>query len=174
MKVAGIIRRIDELGRIVIPKEIRKTLHIKNGENLEIYIENGNVVLKKYSELKSFKELSDTIAISLNQITKSNILISDMDNFISAEGSFKKKYLNKEISEDILKIINNRKSVVISNKSLNITKENKEKSNIIVNPIISNGDAVGSILIINKNENIEEYIESINLATNILAKHIES
>ena len=85
MKLAGIVRRIDELGRIVIPKEIRKTLHIKNGENLEIFTQNDNIVLKKYSELGNLKELSDTITKSLNQLLKENILITDTDKFISIE-----------------------------------------------------------------------------------------
>ena len=74
MKLAGIVRRIDELGRIVIPKEIRKTLHIKNGENLEIFIDGETIVLKKYSELGNLKELSDTITETLYQTIKANIL----------------------------------------------------------------------------------------------------
>ena len=109
MKLAGIVRRIDELGRIVVPKEIRKTLHIKNGENLEIFIEDDKIVLKKYSELGNMQELSDTISETLNSNLKANVLISDTDNFISISGPLKKKYLNEEISETILKYINDRK-----------------------------------------------------------------
>ena len=105
MKLAGIVRRIDELGRIVIPKEIRKTLHIKNGENLEIFINDETIVLKKYSELGNIKELSDNICETLNNYLKANVLISNTDKYISVSGPLKKKYLNEEISETILKYI---------------------------------------------------------------------
>ena len=103
MKLAGIVRRIDELGRIVIPKEIRKTLHIKNGENLEIFIQNDNIILKKYSELGNLQELSDTITKSLNYLLKENILITDTDKDISIERKQKNKYLKQEIREQNLK-----------------------------------------------------------------------
>jgi len=129
MKLAGIVRRIDELGRIVVPKEIRKTLHIKNGENLEIFIEDDKIVLKKYSELGNMQELSDTISETLNSNLKANVLISDTDNFISISGPLKKKYLNEEISETILKYINDRKNVILKDKQVNITKDKTENKN---------------------------------------------
>ena len=174
MKLAGIVRRIDELGRIVVPKEIRKTLHIKNGENLEIFIDGENIVLKKYSELGNMKELSDTITETLYQSLKSNVLITDTDKFISIAGSLKNKYLGLEISEKILKYINDRKIVTINNKELNMTKDKSEKGNIIISPIISNGDAIGSVIVISDKEITDNNKNSINLLTTILAKHIES
>ena len=128
MKLAGIVRRIDELGRIVIPKEIRKTLHIKNGENLEIFINDGNIILKKYSELGNIKELSDTIAETLNQTLE----------------------------------------------TINLTKTEKEKGNIIISPIISSGDALGAIILITDKEINNQTVNTINLLSNILAKHIEN
>lgn len=174
MKLAGIVRRIDELGRIVIPKEIRKTLHIKNGENLEIFINDGNIILKKYSELGNIKELSDTIAETLNQTLKANILISDTDKFISISGNLKTKYLTKEISETVLKYINNRKIISLNNETINLTKIEKEKGNIIISPIISSGDALGAIILITNKEINETTKNSLNLLSNILAKHIEN
>ena len=174
MKLAGIVRRIDELGRIVVPKEIRKTLHIKNGENLEIFIDGENIVLKKYSELGNMKELSDTITETLYQSLKSNVLITDTDKFISIAGPLKNKYLGLEISEKILKYINDRKTVTINNKELNMTKDKSEKGNIIISPIISNGDAIGSVIVISDKEITDNNKNSINLLTTILAKHIES
>ncbi len=174
MKLAGIVRRIDELGRIVIPKEIRKTLHIKNGENLEIFTQNDNIVLKKYSELGNLKELSDTITKSLNQLLKENILITDTDKFISIEGKLKNKYLKQEISEQILKYINERKTVILKNQALNFTKDSKETGNIIISPIISNGDALGSSIIITDKNITENIIYTINIITTILSKYIET
>lgn len=174
MKLAGIVRRIDELGRIVVPKEIRKTLHIKNGENLEIFINDDTIILKKYSELGNMQELSDTIAETLNSNIKANVLISDTDKFISISGSLKKKYLNEEISEILLKYINDRKTVILKDKNINITKEKTENTNIFISPIISSGDAIGSIIVISDKELTSCNIESINLLSKVLAKHIES
>ncbi len=174
MKLAGIVRRIDELGRIVIPKEIRKTLHIKNGENLEIFIDGETIVLKKYSELGNLKELSDTITETLYQTIKANILITDTDKFISIAGNLKNKYLKEEISESILKYINDRKVIILKNQPVNLTKEKKEMGNIIISPIISNGDALGSVIVITDKDITENTINTINIISTILAKHIES
>ena len=173
MKLAGIVRRIDELGRIVIPKEIRKTLHIKNGENLEIFIDGETIVLKKYSELGNLKELSDTITETLYQTIKANILITDTDKFISIAGNLKNKYLKEEISESILKYINDRKVIILKNQPVNLTKEKKEMGNIIISPIISNGDALGSVIVITDKDITENTINTINIISTILAKHIE-
>ena len=174
MKLAGIVRRIDELGRIVIPKEIRKTLHIKNGENLEIFINDDQIILKKYSELGNMQELSDTITETLNNILKANILISDTDKFISISGPLKKKYLKEEISETILKYINDRKNVILKDKKINITKDKVENKNIFISPIISNGDAIGALIIISDKELTSNNLESVTLLSKVLAKHIES
>lgn len=174
MKLAGIVRRIDELGRIVIPKEIRKTLHIKNGENLEIFIDGETIVLKKYSELGNLKELSDTITETLYKALKSNVLITDTDKFISVSANLKNKYLKEEISENILKYINDRKVIILKNQTINLTKENKETGNIIISPIISNGDALGSVIVITDKNITENTINTINIISSILAKHIES
>lgn len=174
MKLAGIVRRIDELGRIVIPKEIRKTLHIKNGENLEIFINDDQIILKKYSELGNLSELSDTIAQTLNLYLKTSVLISDTDKFISISGPLKKQYQNKEISETILKYINARKIVTVQDKKINLTKDKTEDGNIVVSPIIANGDEIGSIVVVSNEELTKNNIVMINLLSKVLAKHIES
>ena len=174
MKLAGIVRRIDELGRIVIPKEIRKTLHIKNGENLEIFINDDQIILKKYSELGNLSELSDTIAQTLNLYLKTSVLISDTDKFISISGPLKKQYQNKEISETILKYINARKIVTVQDKKINVTKDKTEDGNIVVSPIIANGDEIGSIVVVSNEELTKNNIVMINLLSKVLAKDIES
>ena len=174
MKLAGIVRRIDELGRIVIPKEIRKTLHIKNGENLEIFINDDQIILKKYSELGNLSELSDTIAQTLNLYLKTSVLISDTDKFISISGPLKKQYQNREISETILKYINARKIVTVQDKKINLTKDKTEDGNIVVSPIIANGDEIGSIVVVSNEELTKNNIDMINLLSKVLAKHIES
>ena len=104
MKTTGIIRRIDELGRIVIPKEIRKNLRIKNGESLEIYLENDSIILKKYSQIESLKNVSIDYVEAFNQIIKHNIIVTDRN--ISR---------NKNNTTYSITIINNRRKSIIPN-----------------------------------------------------------
>ena len=118
MKTTGIIRRIDELGRIVIPKEIRKNLRIKNGESLEIYLENDSIILKKYSQIESLKNVSIDYVEAFNQIIKHNIIVTDRDKVIAATGPLKKNiWIRKLMSllRDLLKeeiiFLRNRRSL---------------------------------------------------------------
>lgn len=118
MKTTGIIRRIDELGRIVIPKEIRKNLRIKNGESLEIYLENDSIILKKYSQIESLKNVSIDYVEAFNQIIKHNIIVTDRDKVIAATGPLKKKYLDKEINEFTERSIERRDNFLRNRRSL--------------------------------------------------------
>ena len=159
MKI-GIIRRIDNLGRIVIPKEIRNILRIKNGDSLEINTEGETVTLKKYSELNNLIEIENVIASLLKETLKNDILITDKDKYIVGT---KKEYINKIITNELLEILENRQMII-----------QKEKNNyILINPIIINGDVVGSIIIISKEEINENQIKTVTLLTNFLIKFIE-
>ena len=159
MKI-GIIRRIDNLGRIVIPKEIRNILRIKNGDSLEINTEGETVTLKKYSELNNLIEIENVIASLLKETLKKDILITDKDKYIVGT---KKEYINKIITNELLEILENRQMII-----------RKEKNNyILINPIIINGDVVGSIIIISKEEINENQIKTVTLLTNFLIKFIE-
>lgn len=92
MKATGVIRRIDDLGRIVIPKEIRKNLRLRVGESLEIYIDKeNNIVLKKFSVVSRISDLAQELTDSMNIFTKYNIIIMDTNEFIACSGSLKKK-----------------------------------------------------------------------------------
>ena len=116
MKATGIIRRIDELGRIVIPKEIRKKLKINEGENIEIYIdEEEKIILKKYSNIKSIKDFVQTFIESIYTSYKYNIIITDTDKVIAVVGNDKKNVINKEISNDLIKCIKDRKTIINKN-----------------------------------------------------------
>ena len=124
MKATGVVRRIDELGRIVIPKEIRKTLRIKEGENLEIFIDDKeNVVLKKYSLMNKIEDFAQNFTDSINSLLKHNIIITDNDSVIAVSGKYKKKYLNKSISSTIENMLLSReKRLQKHNKKLSIKK----------------------------------------------------
>lgn len=173
MKATGVVRRIDELGRIVIPKEIRKNFRIKDGENIEIYIDDEeNIILKKHSILKNIKEIANIITDSIYQINNKTVLITDTNNIISISKD-KKELLNNPISNEFLKIMNNRIKINESKKNdLNINEEMYD-SFYIMYPIISNGDLIGSIVLIsdNKIDNIDSLL--LELALKILLKYIE-
>ena len=112
MKTTGIIRRIDDLGRIVIPKELRKTLRIKNGDSLEIFVDNEDIILKKYSPMESIEEAASRYVDSFSGVIKHSVIVTDKDRVIAASGSLKKRYLGKEISEFTERGIERRDSFV--------------------------------------------------------------
>lgn len=174
MKSTGIIRRIDELGRIVIPKEIRKNLRIKEGENVEIYTENESIILKKYSVLKNLSEIATIYAEVINSLVKENIIITDTDNVIAASGKYKKKFLNKPISEDLLNLIKRRENILETHlKPLKITADELEVT-YSMHTIVTGGDSVGIIIIFSENEIINEKIDdTCVVAAKFLAKYLE-
>ena len=162
MKATGIIRRLDELGRIVIPKEIRKTLRINEGDSVEIFTDNEqSVIIKKYSPIDEFIPYAQEYANSLSTVSKAIVIITDKDQVVAATGSLKKDIMNKPISNNLLKIINERAMYVASNKSkivdivnmpnnnANIAKDNGI-SHQIIQPVISDGDAVGVVIMLLK------------------------
>ena len=125
MKATGIIRRIDELGRIVIPKEIRKKLKINEGENIEIYIdEEEKIILKKYSNVKNIKDFVQTFIDSIYTSYKYNIVVTDTDKIIASVGNNKKELINKEISTNLINCMKDRISIKDKN-ILKITEDFK-------------------------------------------------
>ena len=157
MKATGVVRRIDDLGRIVIPKEIRKTLRIKEGDPLEIFTDReGQVILKKYSPIGELSEFAVGYAETLAKTTGHIACITDKDMVIAVSGGSKKEFLEQSISKDLEKIIDD-KEIYISkennDKSIPITQnDNKERitNSQVVYPIISDGDAIGSVILISK------------------------
>ena len=114
MKATGIVRRIDDLGRVVIPKEIRRTLRIREGDPLEIFTDReGGVILKKYSPIGELSDFSKEYAESLQQAIGHIVLIADKDAIISVSGAPKKDYLEKKVSDDLEKVMEERKTVML-------------------------------------------------------------
>ena len=149
MKTTGVIRRIDELGRIVIPKEIRKNLRIKNGESLEIFVENDDIVLKKYSPIENLETVANKYVNIFNQVIKHNIIVTDRDKVIAIAGSLKKNYLGKEISEFTERSIDRRDSFVErQKKNFEFVQGNVEYGYYSFSSIVNNGDALGAVIII--------------------------
>lgn len=175
MKNTGVVRRIDDLGRIVIPKEIRKTLRIKDGESLEIFLNNDNIVLKKYSPLEGLQNFYKTYAESIYSELGNNVLIVDRDKIVAVSGDFKKKYLDKLISSTIDLIIQNR--VVVSSKTtskIDIISDYYVEASYVVAPIITNGDAVGAVIIMSSSDEIDDFVVKTGIiAAKFLGKYIE-
>ena len=171
MKATGIIRRIDDLGRIVIPKEIRKNLRIKNGENLEIFVsENDQIILRKFSQIDKLLDVSQSIITAINNITKKNVLITNNDICIATTNK-KKNYLDKPLSENILNILNDRKDL-IKNEPIEIIPGEIE-TNVALSPVIAHGDLIGSIIILSDQEITSNDSNTIKLISTFLSNYIE-
>lgn len=154
MKATGIVRRIDDLGRVVIPKEIRRTLRIREGDPLEIFTDReGEVILKKYSPIGELGQFAKQYADSLAQTTGHIVCISDRDCLIAVAGGGKKELLSRPISKELEHRINERGSVLAKKNSrdfLKITDMDEEYGYEAVSPIISAGDAIGAVIILAK------------------------
>ncbi len=160
MKATGVVRRIDDLGRIVIPKEIRKTLRIKEGDPLEIFTDReGQVILKKYSPIGELSEFATEYAETLAKTTGHIACITDKDTVIAVSGASKKEYLEQSISKDLEKIMDEKEAYISKENndvSIPVTQNDyKEKKNNsqVVYPIISDGDVIGSVILLSKDEN---------------------
>lgn len=165
MKATGIVRRIDDLGRIVIPKEIRRTLRIREGDPIEIYTDTqGEVILKKYSPIGELGNFAQEYTDSIFQATKLISCICDRDNIIAVSGLPKKDFMNKKISPQIEKVIEERKTVLSdksSGKPMNLIEEGKDDEFLyqIIAPIIAQGDPIGAIFLMT-NDNTQKIAEA--------------
>lgn len=160
MKATGVVRRIDDLGRVVIPKEIRRTLRIKEGDPLEIFTDReGQVILKKYSPIGELSEFALGYAETLAKTTGHIACITDKDSIIAMSGGSKKEFLEKDISKELEDLMDEKEvytSKENSDISIPITKEeNKERkyNSQVVYPIISNGDTIGTVILMSKETN---------------------
>lgn len=154
MKATGIVRRIDDLGRVVIPKEIRRTLRIREGDPLEIFTDReGEVILKKYSPIGELGQFAGQYAEALAQSTGHIVCVSDKDSLIAVAGGGKKDLLSRPISKELENSINERECVLEKGGSqgfLKITDTDEDYAYEAVSPIISAGDAVGSVIMLTK------------------------
>ncbi len=167
MKETGVVRRIDDLGRIVIPKEIRRTLKINDGDNLEIYVTDDSIILKKYCFLNNSLIVAQKFADIFYKLYHKDILITDNDNVIAASKGLG-YYINKPLSDDIIGLINKRndciKKCAIVNGSNNY--------NFYLYPLISSSDAFGSVIAISDDVNdLDKSI--IKMISAFLVKNVE-
>ncbi len=169
------VRRIDDLGRIVIPKEMRRTLRIREGEALEIFVDNDFVALKKYSPMNDLEDFAKILVESVYGSINNNILVTDRDKYIAVAGSLKKKYLKKSISSNLETLIDKRSIAIEKDlEDLELSPGEFEKGSYTIHPIIMNGDAIGLVIIFSINKNITDTEVKISqIISQILGKHIE-
>lgn len=185
MKATGIVRRIDDLGRVVIPKEIRRTLRIREGDPLEIFVDReGEVILKKYSPIGELGDFAKEYADSLYEALGHIACITDRDNIIAVSGAPKKEFLNKPVGNAVEKVMNERKAVIINNPGEDpfckdcLAGEEDEcgYSSEVIAPIIAEGDPIGAVILATKEPEQkmgEMELKLAETAAGFLAKQME-
>lgn len=175
MKKTGIIRRIDELGRIVVPKELRKSLRLKVGDYLEIYVDKEDIVLKKHSELASIKDFANVLTESMYTDIKKNIMITDRDEILAYDGKNKKEFLHKKIGKDIVDAIEKRKDIVEKyEKKFTFTDKCELTCTYAISTIISGGIEIGTVIIFDEEKKVDEIDYKIaHIISKFLSKHLE-
>ena len=145
MNNIGVVRKIDDLGRIVIPKEIRKTLNVRSGEDLQIFVDNESIVLTKYNKLLNLQETAQKYIDSFSKLTSSTILIVNHTNIVSSSN---KNFINKKLDSKVVKLISSRQ--VVLDKSFVIDSQVYDL-NYYIMPLIINTDLIGAIIILSNN-----------------------
>lgn len=171
METTGIIRRIDDFGRIVIPKEMRKYLNIKDGEELEISAQQDMIVLKKYYRINGMEDRLCGIIDIFYKSLGGTLFLTDREKIII---SFGDNYTNHKLSQNYISILNERKRVSsIDNLEIEIIKEYKKEKNYIVNPIIVNTDLLGSIVYLN-NDISENDTQIFNIMCSLIKNTLDN
>lgn len=183
MKATGIVRRIDDLGRVVIPKEIRRTMRIREGDPLEIYTDReGGVVLKKYSPISELNEFAGEFIESAHSILGDSAIVTDTDQVVAVSGGSKKEYLDKKISPEVEKIIQSKSVRIISDAGAaqpitNEENEDRSYDSQVIVPIVSQGDPIGSVIFYSRDQNKklgDMELKTAEIAAHFLAKQMDN
>ena len=179
MKATGIVRRIDDLGRVVIPKEIRRTMHIREGDPLEIYTNSeGEVIFKKYSAISEMSENAGYVAEVMYKIAGCPVLVFDKDHVVASAGVPKKEFAERRVTGQLEELMESRGQYYCPEGKTNsfFPAEGTDRTAIAAVPIINAGDISGAVAFLST----EKYTEVtdlqkslINAAAQFLAKKIE-
>ena len=177
MKATGIVRRIDDLGRVVIPKEIRSTMRIREGDPLEIYTDrDGEVIFKKYSPMGELGTFASELAEALSRTAGLSCAICDRDAVIAAAGGAKKEIFEKSISNDLELLMEQRHIYEHTGSDTDLhVSENDPYHVIVAAPIISEGDVTGCVaLLSDAPDAVATEVESklSQTAASFLARHV--
>lgn len=178
MKATGIVRRIDDLGRVVIPKEIRRTMRIRDGDPLEIYTEkDGEVIFKKYSPMGELSDFAGQMCETLGKSTGVPVVITDRDSVIAVFGAPKRELFSKQVSSELEGIMESRQVYhrKPGERGTPITESTDKYSVTVVSPIIADGDVTGCVAFFTDGENSVSDVE-VKLAQTVsgfLGKQME-
>ncbi len=178
MKATGIVRRIDDLGRVVIPKEIRRTMRIREGDPLEIYTAaDGEVIFKKYSPVGELSPLTAQYAEVLHRSTNQPVLIFDRDKVIACAGISKKEVLDRRLSQELEDYMEKRESYLFKDGvSPLIPAPGVERNAVIAAPILAAGDVAGAVVLLsdeNATQPSASDIKLVQVAANFLGRQME-
>ena len=151
MKATGIVRRVDDLGRIVIPKEIRRTLRIREGDPLEIYTEkDGGVIFRKYSPMGDLQDFAVQMCDSIGANTGRIAAVADRDSIIALSGAPKRELVDKPNSHELERLMEQRKNYrYVPGENLIRASESSDKYHLgVAAPILSQGDLMGAVLLL--------------------------
>jgi AbrB family transcriptional regulator (stage V sporulation protein T) len=177
MKATGIVRRIDDLGRVVIPKEIRRTMRIREGDPLEIFTDaNGEVIFKKYSPVGELSSATKPYAEVLCRGTNLPVLITDRDRVIACAGLSKKEVLERRVTSALETLIENRTGFTASATERLRPVEGLERDAAVAYPIIGGGDVSGCVVMLldeNGTPPSPTDVKRIQVAASFLGKQME-
>ena len=178
MKATGIVRRVDDLGRIVIPKEIRRTFRIKEGDPLEIYTEkDGGVIFRKYSPMGDLQDFAAQMCDSIGEATGHGAAIADRDSIIAVHGVPKRELLEKSSSQELEKLMRQR-TIYLHRRGENRIPAVEGNDKFCLGaavPILSQGDLMGCVMLLEDGETVldEKDQQLLKTAAGFLGKQLE-
>jgi len=180
MKATGIVRRIDDLGRVVIPKEIRRTMRIREGDPLEIFTDkDGELIFKKYSPIGELGDFAAQICDSLRKSTDGIAAVCDRDSVIAISGGAKRELLEKPISSQLAELMDSRSAYcrTAGSGDLPVSQSDDKYCVSVAAPIISEGDLMGGVLFVSARDSAPGTELEYKLAQTVaafLGKQMES
>lgn len=174
MKATGIVRRIDDLGRVVIPKEIRRTLRIREGDPLEIFTDReGEVILKKYSPIADLADFAQEYTDTLYESTGCIALVADQDEVVAVSGAPKKAFVEKRISEHLEETMRGRRPYISNKPNEKPPVEGVEFTGQVAVPIIVEGDIAGAVVMLSKDREVTDLeLKLAETSAGFLAKQL--
>ncbi len=178
MKATGIVRRIDDLGRVVIPKEIRRTMRIREGDPLEIFTDReGGVIFKKYSQLGDVSEFAAQLCDTISRVAGLPAVITDRDTCIAAGGMPRREVVEKRVSHQVEQIMEERQPFRGSGQPVLLCDSTDKYSVLLAVPILSEGDVLGCVLFVGEGDSGSAGEAELKLAqatAGFLGRHMES
>ena len=177
MKATGIVRRIDDLGRVVIPKEIRRTMRIREGDPLEIYTDReGGVIFKKYSQLGDVSDFAAQLCDTISRVAGLPAVITDRDSVIAAGGVPRREVVDKRVSPQLEQVMEERRGIQ-ADQPMPLCDGNEKYRVLIAVPILSEGDVLGCVLFAGTADKLtggEVEYKLVQSIAGFLGRHMES